>query len=71
MENLNFDTLPEDLQKEILSRCIPLETLGVCLCVSKQWRSLIRSREFEDLYLSRWLTADNDVVLLLFDLLLP
>ncbi|CAH8257830.1 unnamed protein product [Arabidopsis lyrata] len=68
MENPNFDTLPEHLQMEILS-LLPLQSLGVCLCVSKQWRSLIRSQEFEDLYLSRWMADDNDVVLL--DLLRP
>ncbi|KAG7536378.1 F-box domain, partial [Arabidopsis suecica] len=58
MENPNFDTLPEDLQKEILLR-LPLKSLGVCLCVSKQWRSLIGSQEFRDLYSSRWKTPND------------
>ncbi|CAH8257828.1 unnamed protein product [Arabidopsis lyrata] len=67
MENPNFDTLPEHLQMEILLR-LPLQSLGKCLCVSKQWASLIRSQEFRDLYSSRWMTDDLDKALL--DLLL-
>ncbi|KAG7536379.1 F-box domain [Arabidopsis suecica] len=67
MENPNFNTLPEHLQMEILS-LLPLQSLGKCLFVSKQWRSLIRSQEFRDLYSSRWMTDDLDKELL--DLLL-
>ncbi|EFH63624.1 hypothetical protein ARALYDRAFT_894975 [Arabidopsis lyrata subsp. lyrata] len=70
MENPNFDTLPEHLQMEILSR-LPPQYLGKCLFVSKQWASLIQSQEFRDLYLSRWMADDLDVVLLLLDLLRP
>ncbi|CAL9240285.1 unnamed protein product [Arabidopsis halleri] len=67
MENPNFDTLPEHLQMEILSR-LPLKAMGRCLCISKQWESLIRSQEFRALYSSRWMTDDLSKALL--DLLL-
>ncbi|EFH38943.1 hypothetical protein ARALYDRAFT_920384 [Arabidopsis lyrata subsp. lyrata] len=61
MENPNFDTLPEHLQMEILSR-LPMISLVTCawLCVSKKLASLIRSQEFKALYLSRWTDLDED-----------
>jgi len=70
MENPNyFDTFPEHLQMEILSRLPDLQSLGKCVCVSKQWASLISSQEFIDLYSSRWMFNDLDHKALL-DLLL-
>ncbi|KAG7586169.1 F-box-like domain superfamily [Arabidopsis thaliana x Arabidopsis arenosa] len=52
MENSSFETLPQDLQMEILSR-LPLKILGKCICVSKKWASLIRGEDFKRFYLSR------------------
>ncbi|EOA34872.1 hypothetical protein CARUB_v10022454mg [Capsella rubella] len=47
-----YETLPQDLHREILS-FLPMKTLARCLCVSRQWESLIRGEDFKDLYLSR------------------
>ncbi|XP_019093629.1 PREDICTED: putative F-box protein At1g70960 [Camelina sativa] len=48
----SFEELPLDIQTEILSR-LPLKTLVKCICTSKKWASLIRTKEFIKLSLSR------------------
>ncbi|XP_010511713.1 PREDICTED: putative F-box protein At1g70960 [Camelina sativa] len=48
----SFETLPLDLQMDILSR-LPLKSLVKCIVISKQWASLIRGEDFKNLYLRR------------------
>ncbi|XP_019089287.1 PREDICTED: putative F-box protein At1g70960 [Camelina sativa] len=48
----SFEALPLEIQTEILSR-LPLKTLAKCICTSKKWASLIRTKEFTNLFLSR------------------
>ncbi|XP_010468054.1 PREDICTED: putative F-box protein At1g70960 [Camelina sativa] len=48
----SFEALPLEIQTEILSR-LPLKTLMKCICTSKKWASLIRTKEFINLYMSR------------------
>ncbi|XP_010471103.1 PREDICTED: putative F-box protein At1g70960 [Camelina sativa] len=55
MENLNFEALPQDVQMKIMSR-LPLKSLVTCICVSKKYASLIRTKAFRDLYLHRSMT---------------
>ncbi|CAH8257711.1 unnamed protein product [Arabidopsis lyrata] len=55
MVKTSFETLPLDMQMEILSR-LPLKSLMGCMCVSKKWASIIRSKAFRDHYLSRSMT---------------
>ncbi|CAL9240236.1 unnamed protein product [Arabidopsis halleri] len=57
MENSSFESLPQALQDDILSR-LPLKSLVKlkCILVSKKWASIIRGEEFKALYLSRSMT---------------
>ncbi|CAE5963671.1 unnamed protein product [Arabidopsis arenosa] len=55
MVKTSFETLPLDMQMEILSR-LPLKSLMGCMCVSKKWAAFIRSKAFRDHYLSRSMT---------------
>ncbi|EOA33835.1 hypothetical protein CARUB_v10021316mg [Capsella rubella] len=53
MENSSFDTVFSlDLQKHIMS-FFTLKSLAKCICVSKQWASLIRGEDFAKVYLTR------------------
>ncbi|EOA34186.1 hypothetical protein CARUB_v10021696mg [Capsella rubella] len=53
MENSSFDTVFSlDLQKHIMS-FFTLKSLAKCICVSKQWASLIRGEDFAKVYLNR------------------
>ncbi|XP_010415844.1 PREDICTED: putative F-box protein At1g70960 [Camelina sativa] len=53
--SFDFESLPEDLQMQILSR-LPLKSLVTCICVSKKWASLIRTKAFRDPYLHQSMT---------------
>ncbi|CAL9229997.1 unnamed protein product [Arabidopsis halleri] len=54
-ENDSSDYLPEDLIAQILVK-LPSKSLAKLIVVSKLWSSIIRSKSFIDLYLTRSLT---------------
>lgn len=50
-----IEALPSDTQMEILLH-LPPKSLGRCICVSKKWASMIREKQFRDLYFLRSMT---------------
>lgn len=67
MVNTSFEALPIEIQTEIMSR-LPLKALMICICTSKKWASLIRTKAFTDLYLQRSTTRPR-VMFLVFQTL--
>ncbi|CAA7060805.1 unnamed protein product [Microthlaspi erraticum] len=50
-----MEALHSDIQMKILLH-LPPKPLGRCVCVSKKWASMIREKQFRDLYLLRSMT---------------
>ncbi|KAG7659085.1 F-box domain [Arabidopsis suecica] len=61
MDNSNFETLPEDLQKEILLWLSPKSLVKFTL-VSKKCASIIRGEEFKALYMRRSMTRPRVLI---------